>query len=258
MAIISATTDRSKMLVTLEGPEHPPTLHIYDAVTHHFDNIGEAYPALTDLHLLGDMKPYNYKARDGLDIPAFLTLPLNKEAKNLPFIVMPHGGPEDRDYERFDWLAQFLVEQGLCGFAAELPRLARLWLRIRTSRLPAMGPEDAGRHHRRPQASHCGWHRRSETCLHPGLELWRLCGARRCNRDAGALRLRGQHRRRIRRAAAAGRDAAKKQRINIESEAMVDRFGKRWDDQATLKKISPVYNAANVRAPVLLIHGDKD
>jgi dipeptidyl aminopeptidase/acylaminoacyl peptidase len=53
-----------------------------------------------------------YKARDGLSIPAVLTLPPGKEAKNLPLIVLPHGGPQARDYERWDWWTLFLADRG--------------------------------------------------------------------------------------------------------------------------------------------------
>jgi dipeptidyl aminopeptidase/acylaminoacyl peptidase len=54
----------------------------------------------------------HYKARDGLDISAVLTLPQGKLAKNLPLILMPHGGPAARDDESWDWWAQFLASRG--------------------------------------------------------------------------------------------------------------------------------------------------
>src|SRR5262249_10639386 len=55
---------------------------------------------------------YDYVARDGLPIPAFLTLPPGKPAKNLPVVIMPHGGPDARDSLGFDWFAQFLANRG--------------------------------------------------------------------------------------------------------------------------------------------------
>src|SRR5262249_39433385 len=110
--IVSSTTDRSKSLVVLSGPKHPATLHLYNADSHHFDDIGAAYPTLNKPELLSDMKPYPYAARDGLQLSAYLTLPTGKEPKNLPLVVMPHGGPEDRDALGFDWMAQFLARKG--------------------------------------------------------------------------------------------------------------------------------------------------
>lgn len=61
---------------------------------------------------LSPVTTVNFSARDGTPIEAVLTLPRRREAKNLPFIVMPHGGPFARDDESFDWWAQYLAEQG--------------------------------------------------------------------------------------------------------------------------------------------------
>jgi dipeptidyl aminopeptidase/acylaminoacyl peptidase len=69
------------------------------------------YPGLTEADL-GEMKPYDYAARDGLRIPAYITLPPGRAPKNLPAVVMPHGGPDARDTLRFDWWAQFLANRG--------------------------------------------------------------------------------------------------------------------------------------------------
>jgi dipeptidyl aminopeptidase/acylaminoacyl peptidase len=59
-----------------------------------------------------------YKARDDLEISAVLTLPAGREAKNLPLIVLPHGGPAGRDVEEWDWWVQFL---GWRGYAVVQP-----------------------------------------------------------------------------------------------------------------------------------------
>lgn len=58
------------------------------------------------------MRTIKYKARDGLEISAVLTLPPGKEAKNLPLILLPHGGPFARDDESWDWWTQFLASRG--------------------------------------------------------------------------------------------------------------------------------------------------
>ena len=67
------------------------------------------------------------RAADGTHVPAYLTLPPGSDGKNLPAVVMPHGGPAARDEWGFDWLAQYLRPSGLCRAAAQLPRLGRLW-----------------------------------------------------------------------------------------------------------------------------------
>ncbi len=61
---------------------------------------------------LARRKPYHYKSSDGLDIPAYLTLPAGLTAKNLPLVVYPHGGPWGRDSFGYDTNAQFLANRG--------------------------------------------------------------------------------------------------------------------------------------------------
>ncbi|MEG3123878.1 alpha/beta hydrolase family protein [Sphingomonas sp. GB1N7] len=58
------------------------------------------------------VKTIQYKSRDGLEISAVLTVPQGKPAKNLPLILMPHGGPAARDDESWDWWTQFLASRG--------------------------------------------------------------------------------------------------------------------------------------------------
>jgi dienelactone hydrolase len=57
-----------------------------------------------------------FKARDGVDMRGVLTLPKGREAKNLPLILLPHGGPEARDSESWDWWVQFLAWRGYVVF----------------------------------------------------------------------------------------------------------------------------------------------
>jgi dipeptidyl aminopeptidase/acylaminoacyl peptidase len=61
---------------------------------------------------LSQRKPYHFKSSDGLEIPAYLTLPKGLAAKNLPLIVWPHGGPWARDSYGYDTFAQFLSNRG--------------------------------------------------------------------------------------------------------------------------------------------------
>jgi dipeptidyl aminopeptidase/acylaminoacyl peptidase len=61
---------------------------------------------------LSERRPYSFKSSDGLEIPAYLTLPKGLPAKNLPLIVFPHGGPWGRDSYGYDTFAQFLSNRG--------------------------------------------------------------------------------------------------------------------------------------------------
>jgi dipeptidyl aminopeptidase/acylaminoacyl peptidase len=59
-----------------------------------------------------NVRAVSYPAADGVMIPAYLTLPPGSAGRNLPTIVLPHGGPASRDVWGFDWLAQYLAHQG--------------------------------------------------------------------------------------------------------------------------------------------------
>jgi dienelactone hydrolase len=58
------------------------------------------------------MTSIRYKSSDGLEIPAYLTLPKGVPAKNLPMVLVPHGGPWARDTWGYDGMAQFLANRG--------------------------------------------------------------------------------------------------------------------------------------------------
>lgn len=112
---ISSDAARKAYIVATDAPREPISFYYYDAVTHHAYAIGTAYPLLAESDL-GEMRAFTYSARDGLQIPAYLTLPPGQQPRNLPLVVMPHGGPEARDTLGFDWWAQFLANRGYAVF----------------------------------------------------------------------------------------------------------------------------------------------
>jgi dipeptidyl aminopeptidase/acylaminoacyl peptidase len=58
-------------------------------------------------------KYISYPARDGLEIPAYLTLPKGRVPKALPLVILPHGGPYSvRDLPDYDAEVQFLANRG--------------------------------------------------------------------------------------------------------------------------------------------------
>lgn len=61
---------------------------------------------------VNSVQEYSFKARDGLTIPTILTIPIGKKVENLPAIMMPHGGPESYDNMGFDYLSQYFANQG--------------------------------------------------------------------------------------------------------------------------------------------------
>jgi len=74
--------------------------------------LGAAMPDI-DPKAQASLEPVHYAARDGLDIPAWLTVPAGAERKNLPLVVLVHGGPNVRG-RSWDWDAetQFLASRG--------------------------------------------------------------------------------------------------------------------------------------------------
>jgi dipeptidyl aminopeptidase/acylaminoacyl peptidase len=95
----------------------PGLFLLYHAKNNRPQSLGALYPDLNP-EKLGEVVRVNYPARDTIRIPAFITLPPgvrdSSQPKNLPFVVMPHGGPYGRDEERFDYFAKFFAKRGFC------------------------------------------------------------------------------------------------------------------------------------------------
>lgn len=109
--IVSADRDRQRLVLSVGGPHQAGAFYLYDTNTGKVTRLAWVNEALKDAKL-NPVKTITYKASDGKDIPAVLTLPRGREAKNLPLIVLPHGGPWARDYERYDHWAQALADMG--------------------------------------------------------------------------------------------------------------------------------------------------
>ena len=110
----SVSDDLSRAVVSVSSPKIPGSLYIYNAEKRELAAFRQRYPGLAASQL-AEVHEVEYPARDGLTIPAYLTLPhgLSPEsADKLPFVVLPHGGPHARDFRRFDWMAQMLADEG--------------------------------------------------------------------------------------------------------------------------------------------------
>jgi pimeloyl-ACP methyl ester carboxylesterase len=109
--LLGRSIDGTRALVSVASHASPAIYYLIDYKKRTADIVGEEYPALANASL-GEVRDLTYKARDGYEIPAFLTLPAGSGDKQLPLVVLPHGGPESRDTRTFDWLAQFLASRG--------------------------------------------------------------------------------------------------------------------------------------------------
>ncbi len=107
----SSTKDETLWLISASSDVEPGESYLFDRKTKKLTQQYRIREKLPRERLAG-MKPIRYKSSDGLEIPAFLTLPKGVEAKNLPLIVFPHGGPWSRDSWGYDTFAQFLANRG--------------------------------------------------------------------------------------------------------------------------------------------------
>ncbi|MDX1622959.1 MAG: prolyl oligopeptidase family serine peptidase [Gemmatimonadota bacterium] len=107
----SMTEDGRFMLVSVSSDVAPSSTWTYDRESGEFELLYRTRPDVP----AGDMAPMEavtYTARDGVEIPAFLTLPKGVEAENLAVVIHPHGGPWARDFWGYDGTVQFLANRG--------------------------------------------------------------------------------------------------------------------------------------------------
>ncbi|HME38471.1 MAG TPA: prolyl oligopeptidase family serine peptidase [Steroidobacteraceae bacterium] len=109
MRLVSLSDDFKYVVVRVEAPALGYKYELVDFNTHKADSIGNVYQGVTQplpVHRV------TYAAADGLQIPAYLTLPRNRAAKNMPLVVLPHSVATAVDTEDFDWWSQALADQG--------------------------------------------------------------------------------------------------------------------------------------------------
>ena len=109
--IIDWTDDFNKLLVEVGDPSQSGELYVVDRLKGSRERIAWINDKLRG-RALSPVQTISYPARDGTRIEAVLTLPREREPKNLPVIIMPHGGPFARDEESYDWWTQYLAELG--------------------------------------------------------------------------------------------------------------------------------------------------
>jgi dipeptidyl aminopeptidase/acylaminoacyl peptidase len=111
ISVLSSSFDDRHWLIIANGDVEPGETYLYnrDGRTLAFQyKVREKLPRES----LSPMQAAHYPSSDGLEIPAYLTLPKGLEAKGLPLLLVVHGGPWARDGWGYNPLAQFFANRG--------------------------------------------------------------------------------------------------------------------------------------------------
>lgn len=111
LVISSTNLDETIFVVRTFSDVSRGSYYVYNSITESLTKIADISPWLIE-EQMAKMKPITYNSRDGLKINGYLTLPVGREAKNLPVVINPHGGPWLRNYWGFNPEVQFLANRG--------------------------------------------------------------------------------------------------------------------------------------------------
>ncbi|MEO0984784.1 MAG: alpha/beta fold hydrolase [Cyanobacteria bacterium J06639_14] len=111
LSLESLTRDEQLALVGVSSDVNPGSMYLFDRGAQTLAKLYDYRPELAS-NVLAVMQPIRYTARDGLEIPAYLTLPPGIEPANLPVVILPHGGPWARDMWGYNPFTQFLANRG--------------------------------------------------------------------------------------------------------------------------------------------------
>jgi dipeptidyl aminopeptidase/acylaminoacyl peptidase len=109
--IINRSRDGNRVLIFSSAADDPGTYYVFDQAARRMEIFASPLNVLIGRRF-APVRPVSYRSRDGLAIPAYLTLPPGGPERGLPLIVMPHGGPFVRDSWTFNAEVQFLASRG--------------------------------------------------------------------------------------------------------------------------------------------------
>ena len=111
VTLSSMSREEDKFIVRTHSDRSRGAFYYYDSTTDELRKLADISPWL-DAEKLAPMEPVRIPARDGLELPAYLTLPPGVDPQGLPAVLLVHGGPWARDAWGFDGEAQFLANRG--------------------------------------------------------------------------------------------------------------------------------------------------
>lgn len=259
--LVSASDDRQWALVRAFASDVDPHYFLYNAAEKRADYLASEYVGL-DQRELAKTQLTSYEARDGLTIPAYITLPTGADsetaskgadAPKLPFVVLPHGGPHARDFLRFDWLVQTIASQGF----------GVLQMNFR-------GSTGYGREFM--MAGKGNWGKSMQDDITDGTH-WlveqgladpdKLCIVGASYGGYAALMGAVKEPELYRAAISLNGVADLPDLLRMQNHYQAGRYSTRfigglWKDRKSLAQNSPARRASEIQVPVLLVHGDKD
>ncbi len=113
LRIIEQTADGAQSLIISQKGVEPSEYWVLDRSGEKVQllNVARNYEDIDAAHV-APVRRTSFTARDGLQIPALVTLPVGYESGPIPFVVLPHNGPTGRSVYAFNYLTQFLASRG--------------------------------------------------------------------------------------------------------------------------------------------------
>lgn len=113
--IVDRDSSENKFIVYTYTDRNPGAYYLYERSTDKLTMLGERNSSIKPEELC-EMRPVSFKARDGLLINGYLTLPKGTKTTDLPVVVMPHDGLSRRDIWGYNDEVQFLANRGYAVF----------------------------------------------------------------------------------------------------------------------------------------------
>lgn len=110
-SIVSKARDKELYLIKIHTDQNPGDYYFYDRQKKTIGYFASHRESI-DEHIMAKTKAVSIPVRDGHKIPGYLTIPHKAKTKNLPTIILPHGGPKSRSTAHWDYEAQFYASRG--------------------------------------------------------------------------------------------------------------------------------------------------
>lgn len=111
LQVVSRDFKDRNWIVSCARADAPECYYLYDRGTQQASLLFTTRPQL-ERYRLAPMQPIAFTARDGMQIHGYLTLPVERPARNLPLVLLVHGGPWSRDYWGYNGRVQWLANRG--------------------------------------------------------------------------------------------------------------------------------------------------